>query len=82
MCGRNSRAQYEIRAYIEKPLIIEGCTRAKDSDCWRHWTANQWYANNDLFLDISILMNGVATVNEMGSEESFQNISVLQEINQ
>ena len=27
-------------------------------------------------------MDEIATVNEMGSEESFQNISVLQEINQ
>ena len=30
----------------------------------------------------SLMMVPKATVNEMGSEESFQNISVLQEINQ
>ena len=82
MCGRNSRAQYVVLKYIDRPLIAKGSTGAKDCDCWRHWIANRWYTNDKRFSDTCILTENIATVNEMGSEESFQNITVLQEINQ
>ena len=67
---------------IPSTLLIEvGSTRSEDGHRWRCCVTIRWYHIRQASYSLQ-LTSPKATVNEMESEESFQNISVIQEISQ